>query len=57
MPILEQAHERVGYLPEVTYYYNSATGINNHEVRLGEQRGNDRRVREKKPYKRVEGLE
>jgi hypothetical protein len=29
-PVLEQAHERVGYLPELTYFYNSGTGMNNH---------------------------
>ena len=57
IPVLEQAHERVGYLPEVTYYYNSDTGMNNHEVRSDEQKANDRRVRDRKPYKRVDGLE
>jgi hypothetical protein len=41
IPILEQAHERVGYLPEITYYYNSETGLNNHFLRLNEQREND----------------
>lgn len=34
IPILEQAHERVGYLPEITYFYNSNTGLNNHQIRL-----------------------
>jgi len=34
LPILEQAHERVAYIPEVTYYYNSNTGLNNHALRL-----------------------
>jgi glycosyltransferase involved in cell wall biosynthesis len=34
IPILEMSHERVFYLPELTYYYNSNTGQNNHQVRL-----------------------
>jgi hypothetical protein len=46
----------VGYLPEVTYYYVGGTGRNNHELRLEEQRGNERRVRGKSSYRRVEGL-
>jgi hypothetical protein len=56
IPILEQAHERVGYLPELTYYYNSNTGLNNHFVRLSEQRTNDRMVRGWGSYKRLENL-
>jgi hypothetical protein len=57
IPVLEQAHERVGYLPEVTYFYNSNTGMNNHQLRLSEQRGNDRMVRGRKAYARVESLD
>jgi hypothetical protein len=34
IPILEMSHERVFYLPELTYYYNSNTGQNNHQLRL-----------------------
>lgn len=30
LPILEQAHLKVVYLPEVTYLYNDRTGSNNH---------------------------
>jgi hypothetical protein len=56
IPILEQAHERVGYLPEMTYFYNSNTGLNNHQVRLAEQRNNDRKVRRRATYKRLENL-
>jgi hypothetical protein len=56
LPILEQSHERVGYLPEMTYYYNSNTGLNNHQIRLSEQRGNDRLIRSKKSYKPLQNL-
>lgn len=34
IPILEQAHRRVIYIPELTYFYNSMTGLNNHKIRL-----------------------
>ena len=40
IPVLEQSHEKVGYLPELAYYYNSNTGINNHIIRINEQRAN-----------------
>lgn len=33
IPVVEQAGERVYYLPELTYVYNSNTGLNNHRVR------------------------
>lgn len=56
IPILEQAHERVGYLPELTYYYNSNTGLNNHQVRLTEQQTNDKMVRRHASYKRLDKL-
>lgn len=56
IPILEQSHERVGYLPELTYYYSSNTGINNHIIRLNEQRGNERMIRSRKTYQRLENL-
>jgi len=44
------AHERVIYVPELTYYYNSNTGQNNHQVRLKYQKSNDRMLRKRKPY-------
>jgi hypothetical protein len=56
IPVLEQSHERVGYLPEITYFYNANTGLNNHQVRLAEQRGNDRMVRGRKKYERLDKL-
>lgn len=34
LPILEMCHTRVTYIPEVTYLYNSDTGLNNHLIRL-----------------------
>lgn len=56
IPVLEQAHERVGYLPELTYYYNSNTGLNNHQLRLSEQRNNDRKIRKRTPYKPLQNF-
>lgn len=32
-PIMEQAHERVIYVPEYVYYYNDNTGMNNRLIR------------------------
>jgi hypothetical protein len=56
IPILEQAHERVAYVPELTYLYNSNTGLNNHALRLKEQRANDKKVRTHAKYARVGDL-
>jgi hypothetical protein len=50
IPILEQAHEKVAYVPELNYYYNSNTGQNNHQIRLKEQKSNDKMLRKRKPY-------
>jgi hypothetical protein len=50
IPVLEQAHRRVGYVPEMTYLYNSNTGLNNHALRLKEQRNNDKKLRTRKRY-------
>lgn len=30
IPVMEMSHEKVTYIPEVTYWYNSNTGLNNH---------------------------
>ena len=53
IPILEQASEKVIYIPELTYYYNSNTGLNNHKIRLEEQKNNERMLRKRKPYQRL----
>jgi hypothetical protein len=50
LPILEMSHRRVAYLPELTYFYNSATGLNNHNLRIIEQKANDRYIRAKRKY-------
>lgn len=50
IPILEQAHQRMAYLPEICYMYNSNTGLNNHKLKLREQKGNEKIVRAKPPY-------
>ena len=34
IPCLEQAHTRVAYIPEMTYFYNFNTGLNVHKKRL-----------------------
>ena len=56
VPILEMAHERVKYVPELTYYYNSNTGQNNHQVRLKEQKVNDRMLRKRVKYQPLDKL-
>ena len=56
IPILEQSHTRVFYLPEMTYFYNSNTGQNNHKLRLKEQKANDKYIRTKKAYKELKEL-
>ena len=45
MPILEQCHTKVKYIPEVVYFYNNSTGSNNHVMRKKEQRVNQRAIR------------
>lgn len=56
IPILEQAHTHTAYIKELTYFYNSNTGLNNHQLRLKEQKSNDRMLRKKKPYEAVKEL-
>ena len=53
LPILEMAHRRVNYIPEISYMYNCNTGLNNHRVRRKEQKGNERKIKTKPAY---EGL-
>ena len=44
--------KRIKYLPELTYYYDAATGLNNHKLRLKLQKSNDKYIRKsKKAYK------
>jgi glycosyltransferase involved in cell wall biosynthesis len=50
IPILEMSHERVKYIPELMYFYNSNTGQNNHKLRLKEQKSNDRMLRKRRKY-------
>jgi len=47
---------RIKYVPELTYYYNSNTGQNNHVLRLKEQRKNDSILRKRKVYKALKEL-
>jgi len=55
-PIMEQAQDRVIYVPEYTYYYNDNTGINNRLIRKQEQLGNEKMLRKRKRYKRLDNL-
>ena len=57
IPILQMSHQRVYYLPELTYYYNSNTGQNNHQLRLKQQKANDRMLRKRKSYSRLKELQ
>ena len=56
LPILEMAHKRVVYAPEVSYMYNSNTGLNNHRVKLREQKGNERKIKTKPAYEEVKEI-
>jgi hypothetical protein len=50
MPVLEMAQHHILYLSELTYFYNSNTGINNHLEKKMEQIENDRYIRSKPRY-------
>jgi hypothetical protein len=54
MPILEMAHTRQLYIPEICYLYNSNTGMNNHIVKKQEQLDNEKKIKAKTPYKIIE---
>jgi hypothetical protein len=49
--MLEIAHRRVAYLPELTYYYAMRTGMNVAKDRLEEQRKNNLLIRRKRKYR------
>ena len=40
LPILEMCHQKIVYVPEISYLYNSNTGLNNHRTKLKEQKNN-----------------
>lgn len=50
LPLLEMAHKKMVYIPEICYFYNSNTGLNNHEVKQAEQRDNEAKIRNRRPY-------
>lgn len=56
IPAMEMSKEKVDYIPEISYLYNPSTGLNNHRIRLKEQKGNDRAIRSKPNYKPLETL-
>ena len=56
MPMMEMAAERQTYVKELTYLYNSKTGLNNHSEKKDEQKQNDKKIRMKEPYARLAEL-
>lgn len=56
LPSLEQSHLKIGYLPELAYFYNADTGNNNHFLRLQEQKSNDISLRSRPAYKPLDKL-
>jgi len=40
----------------MTYYYNSNTGLNNHHLRVREQKANEQKVRGKPKYEGLSSL-
>ena len=50
------SHTRVTYVPEVSYMYNSNTGLNNHRTKLKEQKGNERKIKTKPAYEGLDTL-
>ena len=50
------SHQKVLYVPEISYMYNSNTGLNNHRTKLREQKGNERKIKTKKAYKGLNEL-
>lgn len=41
------SHNKITYIPEITYMYNSTTGMNNHRTKYEEQLSNLMKIREK----------
>ena len=56
IPILEMSHTRVIYVPEISYLYNSNTGLNNHQVKQKEQISNVDKIRAKQSYEGLDKL-
>lgn len=56
IPMLEMSGDRVRYIPEITYSYESNTGNNNHLIRAEEQKSNDREIRRKPEYQPLDTL-
>lgn len=55
-PIVEQSGTNIKYVPELTYVYNSNTGLNNHQIRTREQKNNQIIIRKKGIYLPLEAL-
>ena len=55
-PMMEMCHKRLSYMPEISYMYNSNTGLNNHKVKAKEQKSNERMIKTRNSYKALENL-
>ena len=49
-PIIEMGRNRARYVPEITYFYNSNTGLNNKQTKTKEQRKNGDLIRSRPAY-------
>ena len=49
LPVLQQCHQRVKYVKEIVYYYNTHKGDDTFE-RKKEQKDNQKKVRQKDKY-------
>lgn len=56
LPMMEMSHKRLTYLPEISYMYNSNTGLNNHKVKAKEQKSNERMIKTRNSYNPLEKL-
>lgn len=55
-PMLEMAAERIKFIPDILYVYNTDNPINDHKVNTPLQLSLDRKIRQKKRYGRIESL-
>lgn len=56
LPMMEMSHKRISYMPEISYMYNSNTGLNNHKVKAKEQKSNERMIKTRNSYNALEKL-
>jgi hypothetical protein len=49
-PIMEMVQFRHSYYPEICYYYNQFTGLNNHILKKDEQLENEKKIKARHSY-------